>query len=83
MAGPEIPQLAVDGMARLVDVAPTLLGAAGIEPPASHQGADLLNDLSGAMGAGTEGAAGPGPFGLRRPRLPCTSRASRTRTRYA
>lgn len=64
LAGPGIPAGRVRGLARLVDLAPTLLAACNVAGPATSDGADLLDDLRrGATGAtapgGTDGATGP------------------------
>lgn len=48
--GPETvgPGRAVDTLARNIDIAPTILGLAGVEPPADYEGRDLIAaDASG------------------------------------
>ena len=49
LAGPDLPagRVADDGVASLLDVAPTLLSAAGVEVPGHMQGIDLLPALRG------------------------------------
>ena len=46
MAGPGVPHLRVQGMAGLIDVAPTLLGALNISLPEAFQGEDLLSSVT-------------------------------------
>ncbi len=41
---PTAPASSTDELARLVDVAPTLISATGFEPPAAMQGIDLMSD---------------------------------------
>ncbi len=52
LAGPGVPEGGELGGARLLDVAPTLLGAAGYDVPASMQGTNLLPGVS--LGPGLE-----------------------------
>ncbi|MBD3337167.1 MAG: sulfatase-like hydrolase/transferase, partial [Candidatus Eisenbacteria bacterium] len=46
LAGPGVPPGVVTGTTALMDVAPTLLAACGLTPPATSQGLDLLTPLS-------------------------------------
>ena len=72
LSGPRIPHGRVRGLARLIDVAPTLFGACGVEPPTAFEGVDLLAEITqsaarvsplrtntGATPAGTTDTGGP------------------------
>jgi predicted AlkP superfamily phosphohydrolase/phosphomutase len=62
LAGPGVPEAGEVKGARLLDVAPTLLGAAGFDVPDTMQGRDLLDGKGGkGLGAGEAGAVPPPP----------------------
>ncbi|MBU1948483.1 MAG: sulfatase-like hydrolase/transferase [Candidatus Eisenbacteria bacterium] len=53
MAGPQIPAASIEGTARLIDVAPTLMGACGLKIPAMFQGDNLMSELAVAAAGST------------------------------
>jgi arylsulfatase A-like enzyme len=52
--GPSGPGRALDFPVDLIDLAPTICAIAGVEPPPSFQGIDLLSPAAGALAEGRE-----------------------------
>ena len=50
LSGPRVPVGRIRGLARLIDVAPTLLAACGVEAPPSFEGVNVLGEITQSAG---------------------------------
>ncbi|MEZ4648302.1 MAG: sulfatase, partial [Candidatus Eisenbacteria bacterium] len=57
LSGPGVPHCRAEGLARLVDVAPTLLSLCGVPAPPSFEGVDLMAEITQGL-RGLEGNVG-------------------------